>query len=130
LNDLQNKQGFSFQKRVRAFGYALKGVKTLFASQCHARFHGLAALVTIMLGFSLRISPTEWCCVIFAITIVIVSEAFNTAIEFLTDRISLEQHPLSGKAKDVAAAAVLISSVGATAIGAIIFAPKLWALLL
>ena len=128
MNELQNKQGVSFQKRVRAFAYALQGVKTLFATQCHARFHALAAIVVIALGFILKISPGEWCCVILSVTIVLACEAFNTAVELLADRISLEQHTLSGKAKDVAAAAVLFSAIGAAATGAIIFWPKLWKL--
>ena len=67
---------------------------------------------------------------IFAITSVFACEAFNTAVEFIVDRISLECHPLSGKAKDVAAAAVLVSAIGAAAVGAIIFGPKLWNLFL
>ncbi len=114
---------------MRAFGYALQGIRTLFTSQCHVRFHLLAAIVVIALGFSVGLSRVEWCCVIFAIAIVIACEAFNTAIEFLTDRISPEHHPLSGKAKDVAAAAVLVSAIGAAAVGAIIFGPKIWNLL-
>jgi diacylglycerol kinase len=128
LNELQNKRGFSFQKRVQAFGHALRGVKTFFASQWHARFHAVAAAVAVTLGFLLGLTEGEWCCVVFAITIVLASEAVNTAMEFITDRISPEHHPLSGKAKDVAAAAVLISATGAAAIGAIIFAPKIWQL--
>jgi len=115
--------------RVRAFAFAIQGLKSLFLSQCHARFHALAALVVIALGFSIGISANEWCMVILAITSVLSSEGFNTAIELLTDRVSTEPHPLAGKAKDVAAGAVLISSVGAAAIGTMIFAPKIWRLL-
>jgi len=131
LNDLQNKQGIGdrYRARVRAFGYAAQGVKTLFSSQCHARFHALAAVVVISLGFSLRISVIEWCLVILAIALVIACEAINTAIEFLTDRVSTEPHPLAGKAKDVAAGAVLISSAGSAVIGVIIFGPKIWRLI-
>jgi diacylglycerol kinase (ATP) len=94
------------------------------------RFHMLAAIVVIALGFSVGLSRMEWCCVIFAISIVLACEAFNTAIEFLTDRISLEHHPLSGKAKDVASAAVLFSAMGAATVGVIIFGPKIWNLFL
>ena len=130
MDDFQNKQGSSFQKRLGAFGYALQGLKTLFSSQCHARFHALAALVVTALGFSLRISLLEWCMVTFAITLVIACEAFNTAIEVLTDRVSTEPHPLAGKAKDLAAGAVLVASTGAAVIGAIIFGPKIWRLML
>ncbi len=121
-------QGLSLQKRIRAFGHAFRGIGIFFASQWHARFHAVAAIVAVALGFFLGLSPAEWCCVIFAITIVMACEAVNTAIEFLVDRVSPEHHPLSGKAKDVAAAAVLISAIGAAAVGAIIFGPKLWRL--
>jgi diacylglycerol kinase len=126
---MQNKRGSVFQKRLSAFGYALKGLKTLFSSQCHARFQAFAAVVAVALGFSLRISMIEWCMVTFAITLVIACEAFNTALEYLTDRVSPEPHPLAGKAKDVAAGAVLVASVGAAVIGAMIFGPKLWRLM-
>ena len=66
----------------------------------------------------------EWCLVILAIALVIACEAINTAIEFLTDRVSTEPHPLAGKAKDVAAGAVLVASMGAAVIGAIDFWPE------
>lgn len=88
----------------------------------------MMALCVIAAGFSFRISAAEWCFVVIAIAMVISCEACNTAIEFLSDRISTEIHPLTGKAKDVAAAAVLIASAGAAMIGVIIFAPKLWRL--
>ena len=81
------------------------------------------------MGFFLGLSPVEWCCIVFAIATVMACEAMNTAVELIVDRISPEHHPLSGKAKDVAAAAVLISAIGAAVVGAIIFGPKLWRLL-
>lgn len=126
MNEIQNKQGFNCGSRLRAFVFAYRGLKALFRSECHARFHALAALVAIALGFSLRISADEWCIVILAIACVVASEAFNTAVESLTDRVSTERHPLSGKAKDVAAGGVLIACLGAAAVGAIIFGPKMW----
>ena len=57
--------------RVRAFAFAIQGLKSLFLSQCHARFHALAALVVIALGFSIGISANEWCMVILAVTSVL-----------------------------------------------------------
>jgi diacylglycerol kinase (ATP) len=128
LSELSEQQGFSFKRRCKAFQYAFQGIWTLFRSQCHARYQGIAALAAIALGFSLRITAVEWCLVILAISSVLACEAFNTALEFLADRVSTEHHPLIGKAKDVAASAVLIAALGAAAIGAIIFGPKLWAL--
>jgi hypothetical protein len=70
----------------------------------------------------------EWCWIVLAIVSVWTAETLNTAFEFLTDVASPEFHPLAGKAKDVAAGAVLLSAIGAVAIGIIIFWPHLLAL--
>ena len=52
-----------------------------------------------------------------------VAEALNTALELLCDAVSPDFHPLVGKAKDVAAGAVLISAMGAATLGFIVFGP-------
>jgi diacylglycerol kinase (ATP) len=67
--------------------------------------------------------------VVLAIAIVWTAEALNTALEYLTDLASPDYHPLAGRAKDVAAGAVLISALGAAAIGLIVFGPHLLKLL-
>ena len=63
-----------------------------------------------------------------AFALVWTAEIFNTAIEALVDLLSPERRPLAGKVKDLAAGAVLAAALGALAIGAVIFGPKLWAL--
>jgi diacylglycerol kinase (ATP) len=67
----------------------------------------------------------EWVAICMAMSLVWITEAFNTALEFLTDLCSPEYHPLAGKAKDVAAAAVLIAALFALATGLIVFIPKI-----
>ncbi|HWB59787.1 MAG TPA: diacylglycerol kinase family protein [Chthoniobacteraceae bacterium] len=118
----------SFEKRMRAFAHAFRGLR-VFSTQWHARVHAIAAVIAIALGFVLGLSAAEWCSIVLAITVVCACEAVNTAVELIVDRISLEVHPLSGKAKDVAAGAVLLSAIGAAIVGAIIFGPKLWPLI-
>lgn len=118
----------SLINRLRSFGYAFKGLTTLFKEEIHAQFHIFATFVVLLASWHFEISKIEWCMVILSITIVIAAEAFNTAIENLTDLTSPKIHPLAGKVKDVAAGAVLITAIGAAAIGAIIFMPKLLAL--
>jgi len=61
---------------------------------------------------------------VFCIALVFSMEAANTAIEYLTDLVSPEFHPLAGKAKDAAAAAVLFAAIGSAIVGLIIFLPK------
>ena len=111
---------------VASFGNALRGLRTLLATQANARIHAVATVLVIAAGFWFALTRMEWCAVVAAIGLVWTAEGLNTALEFLTDLVSPEHHPLAGKAKDVAAGAVLAASIAAAAIGAIIFGPKLW----
>ena len=77
----------------------------------------------------MKITCAEWLAVIAAIGLVWTAEGLNTAIEALVDLVSPEQHPLAGRAKDVAAGAVLLAALAATAIGLLVFGPRLLALL-
>lgn len=114
---------------VRSFGYAFRGVGMMLATQANARIHAVASVVVIAAGFGLKISLLEWCAVVLAIGLVWAAEGFNTALEALVDLASPEIHPLAGRAKDVAAGAVLCAAIAAAIIGAIIFLPKLAVLL-
>lgn len=116
--------------RVASFKYAFKGIYWLFTTQPNAVIHGIMTLVVLIGGFFFEISTTEWCFCIIAIALVISAEAFNSALEFLTDLVSPEYHELAGKAKDTAAAAVLILAFGAILIGFIVFLPKILALIM
>ncbi len=112
--------------RVASFGFALRGLRTLVATQANARIHAVATVLAIAAGFWFALTRMEWCAVVAAIGLVWTAEGLNTALEFLTDLASPEHHPLAGKTKDVAAGAVLAASIAAAVIGAIIFGPKLW----
>lgn len=99
------------------------------STQPNARVHSAATLCAVGLAFALDVSRTEWCALVGAIIAVWSAEALNTAIEFLCDVASPDFHPLVEKAKDVAAGAVLICSLGAVTIGLLVFGPALQALL-
>jgi len=115
--------------RFNSFRYAFKGIADLLKSQANARIHLVATIAVLTAGAFLELTLNEWCLIIFCITFVFSAEAVNTAIEYLTDLISPDYHPLAGKAKDVAAAAVLLAAIGATIVGLIIFLPKIWTIL-
>ena len=112
--------------RKRSFGYAFKGVAILFRSQAHAKIHLAATLMVISAGLFFEISFPEWALLSLAITIVWVAEGVNTAIEFVVDLASPDHHVLAGKAKDVAAGAVLLASFGALAIAGFVLGPHIW----
>ena len=113
------------RRRLLSFKYAFQGVAYLFVSQPHARFHGLATIIVVILGFWLQVDRTEWSLLTLSIGGVLMAEAFNTALEELTNLVSPEYHLLAGRTKDVAAGAVLLFSMAALIIGGLIFLPKL-----
>lgn len=97
----------------------------LFSNHPNAKVHLLATILVIPLGIFLKISIIEWCIIILCIALVMSMEAMNSALEYIADKVSPEHNELIGKAKDIAAAAVLICAIGAATIGALIFLPKL-----
>lgn len=116
---------FSLKKRLLSFKYAFNGFLILFKEEHNSRIHFLATIITITLGFVLGISETEWFVIIILIGFVFAMELFNSAIENLCDLVSREKNEYIKKAKDQAAAAVLIASLVAFIIGLWIFIPKI-----
>ena len=110
---------------VRSFGYAIRGMGIMLAVQANARLHAVATVIAVSLGFVFGLERWEWCAVVGAIGGVWAAEGLNTAIEALTDLVSPGAHPLAGRAKDLAAGAVLCAAIAAAAVGLIVFGPKL-----
>jgi diacylglycerol kinase (ATP) len=111
--------------RLASFGYAFAGIGYLLRTQRNAQIHCAIALIAALLGILLRIGLAEWLAVTIMITIVIAAEGVNTAIEAAVDLASPQRHPLAKIAKDVAAGTVLITAIGAVAVGLLIFLPPL-----
>ncbi|KAB1650839.1 diacylglycerol kinase family protein [Adlercreutzia muris] len=112
-----------------AFRCAGRGIAYAFASQRNLKIQLAVAALAVAAGLILGISRTEWLAVVLAIMVVAVSEVVNTAVESVTDLASPDWHPLARAAKDAGAGAVLLASAGSVAVGLIVFAPHLLALL-
>jgi diacylglycerol kinase len=107
------------------FRYAVAGVSTLVGTQVSARIHLAATTAVFLSGLWLEVSASDWCWLVVAVTLVWTAEALNTAVELLGDATSGgAHHILVGKAKDVAAAGVLLAAMGAAVIGVIILWPR------
>lgn len=124
-----NTGSFSWRKRARGFVYAWRGIKSLVLTEHNVRIHLAAALCALLAGWLLRISPMEWVAVIICIGGVLMAEGFNSAIEAVCDLVTTQKHPLVARAKDIAAGAVLLMACAAALVGAVIFIPKIIALL-
>jgi diacylglycerol kinase (ATP) len=116
----------SIRKLIKSFGYAFSGICRLFRSESNVRIHLFATLCALTAGILLRISKTEWCVILIVIALVWAAEAFNTALEKLTDHLFPECHETARFAKDLAAGAVLVCAMAAFVCGLIIFLPKLF----
>src|SRR5262245_23234797 len=108
---------------MRSFGYAFEGVVSLFRTQANAWVHLGAAIVAIGLCVALRVSPPEFALVFLAIGLVFAAECANTAIEALCDLASPAYHPLIKRAKDTAAAGVLLSAIISVGVAVVVFLP-------
>lgn len=115
----------SFASIPKSFVYALQGLLFLLRSQPNAWVHLLATLAVCAAGFHFGLSRGEWLWICLAIVLVWSAEAFNTALEQLADALHPQRHPGIGRAKDLAAGAVLVAAVGAAVIGVMVFWPHL-----
>jgi diacylglycerol kinase (ATP) len=88
------------------------------------QIHVIAAVVVLIASLFLNLSRAELIALFFAITLVLISEMFNTAVETMTDLITDTHHPLAGTAKDIGAGAVLIASINALIVGYLILYPR------
>jgi len=116
---------FRVQARLRSFTYAFRGIRFTVLSQHNAWIHAAATVVVVLAGVHFRISRSEWCLVILASAAVWIAEALNTAVEAIADATHREFHPLIGRAKDIAAGAVLIAAIAALGVGILVFGPYL-----
>ena len=85
------------------------------------RLHFAAAILVCALGIYFRLTSLEWLLVAACIVLVMVCELFNTAVERICDLITTEIHPAVKYIKDIAAAAVLLSSILALITGIVVF---------
>lgn len=112
-------------KTINGFSYACTGIKLIWREERNFKIEVLIAVLVVILGWILHISSFEFAMVILAISIVLATEAFNTALEELCDKFQPTHDPHIAKIKDLGAAAVLLSSIGAGIVGLIIFIPLL-----
>ncbi|MDB5238875.1 MAG: putative diacylglycerol kinase [Candidatus Parcubacteria bacterium] len=124
-SDHAKKGNFSVKHRAKSFVHAGRGVWVFLLNTPNALLQIAMSTAAICLGIYFSITSVEWIAIILASGLVLTAEAFNSAIEIDIDLTSPQYHPYARDTKDVAAGAVLISSVTAAIIGLLIFVPYL-----
>lgn len=106
---------------VASFRHALNGVLLSFKTQRHLRIHFILGFLALVGGFVWQLPRAELLVLVVSISLVILAELFNTALETVVDLVTPEYHPLAKVAKDVAAGAVLVAAVNAVLVGLVLF---------
>ncbi len=109
------------KKFLQSFVFAARGIASAIRDQQNLKIHIAVAVAVIAGGCYFAITNVEWCGVLVTIALVIGLEMINSALENLVDLVSPDFHPLAGKAKDIAAGAVLVASVTAVIVGVLVF---------
>ena len=112
---------------IQPFKVALNGIVFTFKTQRHMRFHLFVVLIVVLLGILVDLQLREMLVLLFTISLVVVAEMFNSAIEATVDLVSPNYHPLAKFAKDIAAGAGLITTLIALVVGSLlIFGEDRW----
>ena len=110
------------RRTLYSFRHAGRGLAWALSSQANLRVHFVAAAVVLIAALALGFSVIEFVGLVLCFTVVVAAELFNTTLEVLIDYAWPEHHPMIGRAKDVAAAAVLVAAAGAAIVGVLLFA--------
>jgi len=93
---------------LEATGHSIRGIKVCWREETAFRLDVGLCLVLFGLSFFLAESPLQWLTLIAPLFLLLIVEMLNSAIEVTVDRIGLEHHEMSGRAKDIASAAVML----------------------
>ena len=100
------KTGLS--RLMDATGYSIKGIRACWRNEAAFRQEALLLIVLLPLSFLVATSIEQWLLLVTPLFVLLIVELLNSAVENVVDRIGPELHELSGRAKDMGSAAVLI----------------------
>lgn len=112
----------SLRRWVRSAGFAVSGLRHVYRTQANFRIEVWAAVLALGLTLALRVPPAP---ILLSCALVLSAELLNTALEAVVDLVTPEVHPLAKVAKDAAAGAVLVASLGALLVGLTVLGPPL-----
>lgn len=111
-----------FTRIIKAAGYSWKGLRAAWVNEAAFRQEGVVAIIAIAIACWLDVEPVIRILLIGSVMLVMIVEILNSAIETLVDRVGMDYHELSGRAKDMGSAAVLIAIL----LAAITWVTLLW----
>jgi diacylglycerol kinase len=107
----------------KSFAYACRGLFKVLREEQNLQIQAGVAFLVVALSLYFQISRLEWALLIFTITVVILMEIANSAVERVTDVLKPRMDNYVKEIKDIMAAAVMLSSIAAVIVGLIVFWP-------
>lgn len=115
----------SFSRLLKSFTYAFRGLAKVFREEQNLRIQSVVGIAAIAFGLFLGLSRMEWIAIIIVSMLVFLMEITNSAVERITDLFKPRINTYVKEIKDIMAAAVMLSSIGAVLVGLLIFGPYL-----
>jgi diacylglycerol kinase len=109
----------------RKFGDALRGMRRGVRGQSSFFVHFFAAAAVVTAAAVMKMEMGDWCILLLCITMVLMAEMINSAIESLAKAIHCEEHPDLANALHIGSAAVFVAAIGAAVVGGIVFVRRL-----
>lgn len=113
------------KRLFKSFLYAGKGLLRVFREEQNIRIQLFAGVVVLALSFWLGISLAEFALVMISVTLVLVSELVNSAVERVADILKPRLDSYIKEIKDITAAAVFLSALSSVIVGCLVFIPYL-----
>ena len=110
-------------KFIRSFAIAGRGIAMAYRDQVNLKIQTGLGLGAVGLGIFFELSSLEWCSLLLSAALVLTLEIINTSLEKAVDLVTTEFHPLAGQVKDIAAGAVLLTSLISVVVGVLVFRP-------
>ncbi len=119
----KDKNGNPLKEHLKSYKYAWRGLREIFTGELNFQILFLCSLLVVMVGIIVELNSVEWIILVFTLTFLLVSEAFNKSIETACDAICLDYCENIRFAKDVAAGAVLLVTFLSVVVISVIFWP-------
>ncbi len=117
---------FRFDGFMGSAKLAIKGIVYLFLYHRNMRIIFMLGIVALLLGIHFQFKGIELVALCITVTLVLIAEIFNTAIEMMMDMFTDKYHTLVKLVKDISAAVVVLASLNAVAVGYILFVRKIF----
>jgi diacylglycerol kinase len=125
-NDAKFQHPFKSKSFLHSLGYAVNGIKTVLQTEPNFRTHAVLTGLVVVAGIFFHVTPTEWGLLILCSTLMLVVEALNTAVEYMVDIWADGYYSERAKlVKDIAAGACLMTALGTSITGLVIFLPHI-----